>query len=263
MATLNLASLYVIRGEMVNAVRWARQALRLNPKDRWTQEKLASMYATLGMHDEAIELLESSLRLHPDFTAAHKQLFDIYFKLGNLQKARECAIECSAHSPGQLFDLRGQGAIELAKGNLQKAKKYLEEVHNLTKGQAEGMDFDWNIELAYAYTLRKLRDPQAYELIQDLRKRFQKLGLRKDDPEYYLMLCALDAVEGKNDSALNNLQLAAAYNWLDYSGAQANPIFSDLRTNPRFFEIIQTVQTKVDRMRREIELMEGDGEMRI
>lgn len=258
MATLNLATLYMSRGEMVNAIRWARKAQQLNPKDRWTQEALAQMYSVVGMHDDAIELLQNSLKLYPDFTPAHERLFNIYLELGNLDKAIHHARECGKLAPESGCEPLGMAIVELARGNLREAKKSFEEAPP-RKGEMQSIEPD----ISYAYTLRKLRDPKAYDLILSLRQQLEKAGLRKDNPEYYYLRCLLDAAEGKNESALNYLQQAAAYNWLHYGVAQANPLFSDLRTNPRFFEIIQTVKTRVDRMRREVELMEGDSGTRI
>ncbi|MBK8491273.1 MAG: tetratricopeptide repeat protein [Saprospirales bacterium] len=257
MATLNLASIYSMNGEMVNAIRWARKALDLNPKDKWTQVGLAKMYMTVGMHDEAIELLTDCLQLYPDFRTAHEMLFGIYLQLGNLGKAKEYARECDKHAPEATCETRLLVILELSKGNLRQARKLLEEA-GVPERYATQKDYetDWDAQLAYAFTLRKLHDPKAYDIIRDLRARFARLGLKKDNSEYYFMNCLLDAVEGENESALDYLQQAAAYNWLDYGGAQASPFFSDLRTNPRFFEILQSVQTRVDRMRREIELTE-------
>lgn len=261
MATLNLASIYSIRGEMVNAIRWARKALQINPKDKWTQEGLAKMYATVGMHDDAIELLTDCIQLHPDFGAAHQLLFSIYLQLGNLEKAKQYARECGEHAPEANCETRLSVILELTKGNLRQARKLLEDakVPELFNTQKD-YETDWDALLAYAYTLRKLRAPNAYQYINSLRARLARLNLKKDNSEFYIMNCLIDAVEGKTESALNYLQQAAAYNWIDYSSAQANPFFSDLRTNPRFFEILQSVQTRVDRMRKEIELIDdGDG----
>ena len=261
MATLNLASIYSIRGEMVNAIRWARKALQINPKDKWTQEGLAKMYTSVGMHDEAIELLTDCIQLYPDFGTAHQMLFSIYLQLGNLEKAKQYARECGKHAPEANCETRLSVILELTKGNLRQARKLLEDanVPELFTTQKD-YETDWDALLAYAYTLRKLRDPKAYEYLRNLRGRLARVNLKKDNSEYYYMNCLLDAVEGKTESALNYLQQAAAYNWVDYSSAQASPFFSDLRTNPRFFEILQSVQTRVDRMRREIELTDdGDG----
>lgn len=259
MATLNLATIYMTRGEMVNAIRWARKAQQLNPKDKWTQETLSQMYAMLGMNYEAIDLMQSSLKLYPDFVPAHELLFSIYLELGNLDKAAEHARICGQLAPETGCEPLGKAILELARGNLREAKEHFEKAPFAKNGEKR----NWEAELAYAYTLRKLRDPKASTLIAAMRQDLEKQGLKKDNYEYYYLRCLLDAAEGKNDSALNFLQQAAAYNWLRYGSAQANPIFSDLRSNPRFFEIIQSIQTKVDRMRREVELMEGDAGTRI
>jgi len=251
MATLNISSLYLEKGELADAYRWAQKALQLNPKDRWTHEIVAVVYTSLGMYDKAIELLEGALRLYPDFDMAAQRLFYLYFELGNLEKAANYAKLCGELMPESGYEPRFMGLIELSKGNLRKARALFE-----TAPSTKGKEKNWEADLAYVFTLRKLGNPQAFDLIRNYRQEFQDLKLRKDGPDYYYVLCLLDAAQGNNDSALNYLQQAAAYNWLYYNSAQANPLFTDLRTNPRFFEIIQGVKGKVDRMRREVELLD-------
>ncbi|MBK6904917.1 MAG: tetratricopeptide repeat protein [Saprospirales bacterium] len=251
MATLNISSLYLAKGEMVNAFRWAKKALDLNPKDRWTQESLAGIYAGLGLYDEAIELMEDALRMNPDFSAAHHKLFYIYLELGNLEKAAFYARQCGVAAPESGCESRYLALLELSKGNLKEAKTLFEEAP-----PQKGLKIDWEAEVGYAFTLRKLGNPKAYELVKGFRQLLTDLKIRKDNPEYYYFQCLLEAALGNNDKALDFLQQASAYNWLYIGSIQANPIFSDLRTNPRFFEILQAAKVKMDRMRKEVELLD-------
>jgi adenylate cyclase len=253
MATLNVANIYRLKGELVNAVRWAQKAYHLNPKDRWTAEIMSGMYQALGMYDKSIELLNESLRLYPDFLAAHRQFFYIYLELGNLDKAAYHARQYGVFDPGSGQTERMLAGIELAKGNIRQARNMFEEARTNFPLKAED-NLYWESELAYAFTLRKLGDPKAYEIIRTLRGQVEKLVPKKDQAQYYYVQCLLDAAQGNNESALNNLQQAGANNFLNIGSIQANPVFTDLRSNPRFFEILQTIKVKVDRMRREVEL---------
>ena len=251
MAILNISYLYLERGELVDAFRWCKKAQRLNVKDKWVQECVANIYATLGMYDEAIGILEASLQMYPDFSKANEKLFYIYLELGNLEKAAWYARQCGLMTPDPACEHRYMALLELAKGNLQQARALFEKAP-----VAQIPEKRWEMDLAYAFTLRKLGSPKAYELIRNTRKDLSELKLKKDNPEYYYLQCILDAAQGNNESALNYLRQAVAYNWPYFAGAQANPLFTDLRTNPRFFEIIQDAKTKVERMRREVELLD-------
>jgi tetratricopeptide (TPR) repeat protein len=62
-AVENLLRVFCRSGDMVTALRWAKRAVRLNPKETGYRYLQALLYQSLGMYPEAMEQLELVVRM--------------------------------------------------------------------------------------------------------------------------------------------------------------------------------------------------------
>lgn len=103
-----LADAYFMINDYDNAEYYAKQAVKLNPQNRWYYLKLSRIYRQAGKSEAAINELNTALEFHPNNTELLFELAQIYSNTGRLLQANKIY--------NKLLHLRGENiSIRLKK----------------------------------------------------------------------------------------------------------------------------------------------------
>ena len=86
---MNLAHLYLLKGEPRKTIAELREVLRLDPANSEAVEKLATLLLSEGEIDECVSFVERAKQSQPLSAALLVLLGDAYLKKGNAGKAEE------------------------------------------------------------------------------------------------------------------------------------------------------------------------------
>ncbi|XP_045129547.1 protein O-mannosyl-transferase TMTC4-like isoform X4 [Portunus trituberculatus] len=117
----NIGKVAADAGDVMEAVRRYREALRLNPDYDQAMNNLANILKDQGHLDEALHLLQQATTLRPDFAAAWMNLGIVQASLGDHGSAENSYLTALSHRsvyPDCLYNL---GNLYLEKGDHQAA----------------------------------------------------------------------------------------------------------------------------------------------
>lgn len=193
------AQLLAIEGRNSEAKAAMRRALEINPLSYNFLADLGQIYYFAGEYKEAEEYCRKALEIYPDFTFAREYLADIYLKTGEYEKAVEEEIKAQK--------------INLTFANESaERKKYLE------------ADID---------ARRKIYREGGI-------KRFvENLTVGPQEPSFYYLYAARYAFLGEREKALDRLEKAFEGRGFLTAFVKADPVFSSLRDEPRYREILR------------------------
>ncbi len=120
-ARLFLGEGYKAKGDMGNAERWLKGAVRSNPQYIHAYESLGDLYAGMGKEEEASQALEKASEISPDNAERQVKLGKLYIKTGQEEKA-DIAFQAALKSDTSQAELHTEiGEIYLAAGKDAKA----------------------------------------------------------------------------------------------------------------------------------------------
>jgi predicted Zn-dependent protease len=175
---MNLAYLYVLKGQPSKTASELREVLRLDPSNEDAGYKLARLLLSQNRADECVALLEGLRRTRTLSPALLVVLGDAYLKKGDAGKAEEGYLLALVGQSDYADALLGMALISQLKGDAQASALYLFRV----KEQAADSP-----DMLYRYALAALKLGRHEEALSALQRVVQ---LRPEEPAYLLTLGA-------------------------------------------------------------------------
>jgi hypothetical protein len=89
------------------------------------------------------------------------------------------------------------------------------------------------------------KQAEAQSTLEDALARESAIPSKSNDPATIYRIAAIEATLGRVETALRDLQAAAASGWLDYRSLQLDPRFDLIKGEPRFHDTISALKTRV------------------
>jgi serine/threonine protein kinase/tetratricopeptide (TPR) repeat protein len=251
----NIGAVYGVLGENAEAFRWLKRTMALSPTIYNAQYTIAIIYINIGDYAKAERWLHRVLEIAPDFLTAELDLILVNVLRTNDPHALEQHKKASSQYPDDIGGLAQAGRIALYLGRDAQAKEYFEKVAELAPGSHKARYA--NIRLGYLLSKAGEKDEARKRLSVSLASLEDELGQGSTDPFVLHDIAVIHAVQGEKKEACEWLQKAidAGYLRLPWPPAM-DPLFDNLRDDARFKEMMAQLQTKVDKIRKEIEAME-------
>lgn len=244
----NLGSSYFLQGELADAMKWQKKAALLNPKSSIPSYIIGWTYRLMGDHASAELWLRKSIQQRP-LPDAYRELAYSYVSQGKDAEALALipAVLEMEQGNSRVYEMAGiiadyAGDTASAAGYYRKSIKLNESVNTdpqtvspIGLGRillAEGKTMEGNILLTRASAL-------SLDEISG--------GSQADDPPY--KLAAISAILGRNEEAINWLQQAITNRWIDYALLEHSPYLENIRQEPEFQQIVDSLQQEVEAMR--------------
>lgn len=174
-AHMNLAYLYMLKGEPEKTVAELKEVLRLEPGNPDALDKLARLLFSQGRIDEGIGLLESAKPSSLQ-AALLALLGDAYLSKGDAAKAEEnyrLALDKQSDAPAALL---GMAQIAESRGDRKAVALYLARARPLVARSPDAL---------YQFAVIALKSEALADGLEALR---QAVKLRPDQPVYFLAL---------------------------------------------------------------------------
>jgi tetratricopeptide (TPR) repeat protein len=178
-AHMNLAYLYLLKGEPEKTLSELREVHRIAPDDADTTYKLAHLLFTLGHLDECIAFVAEVRRTNQPPPALLAVLGDAYLKKGDTGRAEESYRLALGAQDNNADALLGMALVSQAKGDAQGAAVYLSRARALSADSPERL---------YRFAVAALKS----QLFDDARSALEKaVQLKPDEPAYLVALGAV------------------------------------------------------------------------
>lgn len=213
--------------DWAKAEREYKRAIDLNPNYATAHHWYGEHLALRGKFDDALREMKLASDLDPLSLVIIKDTGEIYYLARQYDQAREYFRKAVDMDPGFVLAHRSLGMVDVQKrdfsegfAELQKAKQ-LEETPDVLS------------ELGYAYALSGRRE-QAEKALEDLQG---ASGRRFVSPDRY---AEIYAGLGDKDKAFQWLEKAYREGGL-LTGLKVDPVWDNLRTDPRFADLLKRV----------------------
>jgi tetratricopeptide (TPR) repeat protein len=159
----NLGVSYEAHGEYSLAEREYKEALKIRRDLFCAQFNIGNLYLRMGRENEAEDAYKKAIALDPAQPDPYNNLACLYLRngrnLGEAQKLAEKAVSLSGPTPRRIFERRYRyldtlGMAYLAKGEVAKAIRYLEEALNITPAEDKVFLTEVYRHLAGAYRMK-------------------------------------------------------------------------------------------------------------
>lgn len=238
-----LASALLKRGELVEAVRWARRYVTLDPMRAYTWRRLGELYVLLEMREAGEAALEHALELSQ--RDGSLELARLYAKEGRYDEALEQSSAVDEADRGELT----RGMVLLWAGEVREARDVLE-------GQFAQLDFgdaySWTPELVYAR--RATGAPASSDVMLE---RAEHLALERTalDPNVYGSLMQLAVLQDDVSLATDRLKEGIDAGFRDAWSLRSDPILAPARADSAFAATLARLERRIVRAREAVERM--------
>lgn len=183
-----LADAYFQINDIGNAEYYGKQAIKLDPENRWFRLKLVDIYQSAGNLEAAINELNEALEYHPKQEDLLYELAELYSNQGDLRKANEIYGRLTRIS-GDDISIRLQRLENFNRLGMQDSVvAELEHIRELDPGNLS------TLQVLSSYYLEMDRLEEARELLQ------KALQINRRDSQTLIMLSDVYMEEGKWDS---------------------------------------------------------------
>jgi tetratricopeptide (TPR) repeat protein len=220
------------RGDLDGALREYRAAVAVQPKDANAHTLLANALFEKSAWEEARKEYQASLELDASARAALQGLAQLELREGHADRAATLYERMIQAQPGDGEAHAALGKLKLASGDLDGAERHLREA--LVHAQN-----DPSTLYTLGLVLAKKKDLEQANAIFD---RLERLSPGKAYAPYGRAVAA--AAAGRDDEALQQLELAFRRGIDDPAQVERDPAFEKLRGNPRFQELVRAPPQK-------------------
>jgi tetratricopeptide (TPR) repeat protein len=175
-AHMNLAYLYLLKGENEKTAAELREVLRLDPRNADASYKLAWLLLSQGQIDEGINTIAEARKSQPPSAPLFALLGDAYSRKNNLEKAEESYLLALNESGINSDAMLGLAAIYQRKGDANTAFLYL--------ARAKAAIGD-SPDLLYKFALIAVKSQLGADAIIALKRAIE---LRPKESSYYFAL---------------------------------------------------------------------------
>lgn len=183
-----LADAYLQINDIGNAEYYGKQAVKLDPENRWYRLKLVDIYQSSGKTEAAINELNQALEYHPRDEDLLRKLAQLYSNNGALREANNIYNKL-LHLRGEDINLRLQKLQNFNELSMRdSAVVELQQIRELNPGNLS------TLQMLSNYYLEMDRLEEAREVLQNA------LQINRKDPKTLIMLSDIYMAEAKWDS---------------------------------------------------------------
>ncbi len=244
-------------GRPDEALPWFKRGVTLDPTNPARYRQVGSTYAMLGELEEAEQWLQQASRLQPDNPHLHGDLVEVYLLRREWENAAVELREVLSLAPEEAWAHRQAGYFKLVRGNAAAALRYYEKAASLsteTPSLEEGYLY-W--KLGEREKARRIFDEHENRARRMLREQERRAGQTAEDVSNasrpYRNLARIHAARGERDQALRWLEQAVEHGGPGYHYAQIDPLWNDLRGDPRFQQLLSRAKANLDRLRARVQ----------
>jgi tetratricopeptide (TPR) repeat protein len=217
---------------------------------------LGDCYADLGLEDLARGEFESAALHQPDQPEGWIGLCQLKLLSGDIEAARaiyraELPKYSTSPAASQMAAL-----VEFFARDYKQAEQLYSQLAaaDPAGGGREGFPGAVDYGSALARLSKERGDVGRAGVLAEARITGEKahLAITPDDAESLYRLAAGEAVVGRTEEALRDLQLVAGAGWLDYRSPQLDPRFDSVSETPAFREILSGITARQTQLRQEL-----------
>ncbi len=193
-----LANIYVLQGDLLSALMFAEEAVKINPGNLWYNLLLAKLYESRGMQDKAISVYKNIIKDNPDRMDYKLELASLLTSSGKLRDALRIYEEIESRH-GMIAE------ISMKKEDIYLKLGEKEKAYNELNKLIEAYPYETHYYglLAEIYVAHKQYD-KAFEVYQKLLKADPDNGLA------HLSLSEYYRITDNPDKSFEELKLAFA-----------------------------------------------------
>lgn len=274
-------------GRLTEAIRSYRSALRLNPRDATAASRLglalylggdftdaldwirhcssetedasatfhgrALAHLSLGQHDIADEWHQRAISSHPEDRRAQSSRVYHFFTTGRTGLAIRQAREMANREPDTFIGLTAVGDTLFVAEDFKGAITAYERCYSMDPDSRNwGHLRATRTALGYSH-LRAGDAARGRKMLEVAERQIRRLLATR--PSFGALpweLAAVLAAQGRSREALSWLEHAYEHGWLQHEFLEMDPIFTDLRTEPRFHDVLSAMRHNVEDQRKRL-----------
>jgi TolB-like protein/Tfp pilus assembly protein PilF len=242
-----IGQIYGLIGNLVEAVPWLNQAIKLDPTDWVGYRSLGHVYFEIGRYNNAEKLFLKVNNLMPEHNYALLDLTRLYIVQKLYTKADSLLQKALINNPNDYKVLYCIAEVKMFSGKSSEAEMYFKkliDIATLTYGPA--------VEYGY-FRWKNGKVIEAKDIFAPVKKSNEneiKQGM--ENYNYPYELARIYSVEGNKDRAIENLKLAIKYGWKNYLYAKADPLLENIRNDQRFIFLMGDIQNEIFAMNSQI-----------
>jgi TolB-like protein len=242
-----IGQIYGLLGNLVEAVPWLNQAIKLDPTDWVGYRSLGHVYYEIGRYNNAEKLFLKVNNLMPEHNYALLDLTRLYIVQKLYIKADFLLQKALINNPNDYKVLYCIAELKMFSGKSSEAKMYFKmliDIATIKYGPA--------VEYGY-FRWKDGKVMEAQDILTPIKKSNEneiKEGM--ENYNYPYELARIYSVEGNKDKAIENLKLAIKYGWKNYLYAKADPLLENIRNDQRFVFLMSNIQNEIIAMNSKI-----------
>ncbi|UCG50492.1 MAG: protein kinase [Candidatus Latescibacterota bacterium] len=244
-------------GRLDEAFYWFKKALMLDLTPGGRALDLAgigAVYIGLDDFESAKKYLEEARGVNPGHAISLMHLTRLNVADGRCEPAREFARAVVRLVPKSPLGYELLAGVEMCAGNLIDARQHQEKVLDPERSLGQRRHIELQQHIRYAYLLQKTGDvddsPDHAIRASDGLKAMIEAGA--DDPRIFIGLAEAAIVLNDKADAYHWLREAIDAGFVVYRFAEANPLFEDIREEPKFKEMMAELRVRVEKMRERV-----------
>jgi TolB-like protein/class 3 adenylate cyclase/Tfp pilus assembly protein PilF len=252
MAISNIAMICRENGDIVEGIRWASKAKELNPQHPMSFIRLSDLYESIGMDENAESILEEGHTWNPENEDLNLKLGEVVLKLGNLDKVIVNVENLEKIYPKSPNTFMLKGRVAFVEKDYKKAQELYLKAQEIV-AQDEGAKYYYDIDLGLALIDNKLnKESDSSPQLEKILSKILEKEAQPSKMQTQLRIASIYAELNKKDEAILYLEKAVQSGFLDYRMLEVNPLFENIRHIDSFKRIKDEVQTKAEKIQKEI-----------
>jgi len=239
-------------GQPGRALSWLDMANHWASAPGSYESLVGDCWMLLTEDEKAEAAYQRAMELRPESPNGWVGLCHLRLLQGKVDAARKLISENGAQwfggadavNDNHPAEIRAQ--VEFFSRNYSEAEKLYAQ---LNASNPSGGVFSYGA-LSYASCLGRIqqifgKQAEAQSILEATLTTESAIPSRSNDPATIYRIAAIEATLGRVETALRDLQAAAAAGWLDYRSLQLDPRFDSIKGEPRFHDTISALKTRV------------------
>jgi eukaryotic-like serine/threonine-protein kinase len=254
----NYSNLLINHGDMDEAVRWLKKAHALDPTDAITCQKIAYIYILLNEPDQVDRWLDKGLASAPDNLLLQVMKGHVLWRRGQFDRALQNTERVLKKEPKFLPAIYMAGNIERLQGHWFQARAYFEKALGVADSAWSGPDrLRLSTVLAHIAKMENRPGQTLRLLAQSAVHDQRELESGTEDFGPWCDIAAGYAIRGEREKAVSALTRAVEAGYRDLDFLEKDPLWSDLRGDTRFIQLVSKLKT----MRKEMQVRVAQQEL--